>query len=89
MFYPLEGDTSHQADFPLMFIWNLFCGTKYPTPPGNIAPKFNNKYVTYMKWNQSKSTMGESFSNGLIVGENMWAFQWTLAKLGVPAENET
>jgi hypothetical protein len=58
---------SHQDDFPLLFIWNLFCGAKYPKPLGKIASKFNNEYVTYMKSNQAKSTMGDSFSNGLII----------------------
>jgi hypothetical protein len=49
IFHPLEDDTSHQEDFPLLFIWNLFSGAKYPKPPGNIPPKVNNKYVTYVK----------------------------------------
>jgi hypothetical protein len=50
----------------LLFIWNLFSGAKYPKPPGSIPPKFNNKYVTYVKRNQAKSPMGDSFSNGLV-----------------------
>jgi hypothetical protein len=40
-----EADTSHQDDFPLLFIWNLFCGAKYPKHSGNIAPEFNNIYM--------------------------------------------
>jgi hypothetical protein len=44
--FPLEEDKSHQNEFPLLFIWNLFCGAKYPELPGKIPPKFNNKYVT-------------------------------------------
>jgi hypothetical protein len=34
---------------------------------GHIAPKFNNKYVTYIKLNQSKSTTGYSFSSERIM----------------------
>jgi hypothetical protein len=44
-------------------MWNLFCGTKYPKLPRNTAPKFNNKYVTYMELNQAKQTM-DVLSNG-------------------------
>jgi hypothetical protein len=53
----------------LLFIWNLFCGTKYPKLPGNTAPKFNNKYVTDMKLNPAKPTMGDSLAMDL---EKMW-----------------
>jgi hypothetical protein len=39
----------YRNDFSLLLIWILFCGANYPKPPGNIDPKFNNKYVTYIK----------------------------------------
>jgi hypothetical protein len=58
----------------LQFIWNLFCGAKYPKPPGNTAPKFNNEYVTYTTLNQAKPTMGVALSNGVIMGKKC-AFQ--------------
>jgi hypothetical protein len=52
-----------------------------------MALNFNSKYVTYMKLNQAKSTMGGSFSNGLVIGK-MYAFQWTVVKSGIPAEKK-
>jgi hypothetical protein len=48
-------------------MWNLFYGAKHHIPPGYISPKFNYKYVTFMKQNQTKLTIGDSFSNGLII----------------------
>jgi hypothetical protein len=49
IFYTSQEDTSHQDDFPLLFIWHIFCGAEHPKPLGSIAPKFKNKHITHIK----------------------------------------